>query len=95
MSAVTVVATITAQPGAEAQLTKLFQEMVPPTRQEAGCLRYDLHRDPKSPATLVFLETWESQTALQAHMETPRFLAARTLQEGLVAARNIQLLEKL
>ncbi len=95
MSQVVVVAIITARAGAEAALADLLAAQVGPTRLEAGCLRYDLHRDPANPATLVFLENWESKEALQAHMNTPRFLAARDRQGDMVAARDIKVLEQI
>jgi quinol monooxygenase YgiN len=95
MSQVVVVATITARAGAEAALAELLSAQVGPTRLEAGCLRYDLHRDPTQLATLVFLENWESKEALKAHMSTPRFLAARDRQADMVAARDIKVLEQI
>lgn len=95
MSHVVVVASITARPGAEAALAAELSVQVAPAREEAGCLRYDLHRDPANPATLVFLETWASREDLTAHMNTPRFLAARERQKELVAGRDIKVLEKI
>ena len=95
MSAITVVAIVTAQPGAEAALQSILLGLVAPTRLEAGCLRYDLHRDPLNPQTLVFLETWASREAHQAHLKTPHFLAARAKQEGLVRERNVRIVEAL
>ena len=95
MSAITVVAIVTAQPGAEAALQSILLGLVAPTRLEAGCLRYDLHRDPLNPQTLVFLETWDNRAAHQAHMQTPGFLAARAAQQGLVAGKDVRILEQL
>ncbi len=95
MAQIVVVATITARPGAEAALAGELSAQVAPTRLEAGCLRYDLHRDPANPATLVFLETWENRENLKAHMNTPRFLAARERQQELVAGRDIKVLEQI
>jgi quinol monooxygenase YgiN len=90
-----VAATITAQPGSEAELTEVLQGLVAPTRLETGCVRYDLHRDAADPAVLVFLETWASREAHKAHMATPHFLAARAEQECLVASRSVRMLEQI
>lgn len=86
-------ATITALPGSEAELAAILQGLVAPTRLEAGCLRYDLHRDAADPSVLVFLETWASREAHQAHMTTPHFQEARARQEGLVASRSVRMLK--
>ena len=95
MSQIVVVAAITACPGAEASLAEVLTTLVAPTRLEEGCLRYDLHQDTRNPATLVFLETWESREAHQAHMKTPHFLEARGRQEGLVASRDVKILSQI
>jgi len=95
MPPITVVATITAQPGRAADLGGILAGMVPPTLAEAGCGRYDLHRDVADPGTFVFLEEWASREAHQAHLKAPHFLAARAAQEGLVASRSVRHLEKL
>lgn len=95
MSQLIVVATITANPGSEAALEAILQTLVAPSRLEQGCLRYDLHREPAAPGTFVFLETWESRAALDAHMATPHFREARGRQEGLWATRNARHLEQI
>lgn len=92
MSAHIVVATIHARPGCEAALEASLAALVPPSRAEAGCLRYDLHRDVNDALTFVYLEAWESVAVHQAHMRTPHFLAARAEQEPLVAAREVRIL---
>jgi quinol monooxygenase YgiN len=95
MPQLVVVAAITALPGSEADLAAILQGLVAPTRLEAGCVRYDLHRDAADPAVLVFLETWASREAHKAHMATPHFLEARGRQEGLVAGRSVRMLEQI
>ena len=93
MSQISVVAIMTAEPGREAELAEVLLALVPPTRLEAGCLRYDLLRDPQQPGVLVYLEDWESREAHQAHKATAHFVASRARQEGLVAAREVRILE--
>jgi len=95
MSQLVVVAALTAAPGSEEALREVLTSLVAPTRLEEGCLRYDLHVDPLKPATLVFLETWASREAHQAHCRAPHFLDARARQEGLVASRDVKLLEQI
>jgi quinol monooxygenase YgiN len=71
----TVVATITAQPGAESAVRQALEQVVPPSRAEAGCQRYELHVDNSAPAKFVMLEEWDSQAALTEHEATPHFQA--------------------
>jgi quinol monooxygenase YgiN len=69
-----VVATITAKEGNEVLVRDALEQVVPPSRAEAGCLRYDLHIDLGNHASYVMLEAWRDQDALDAHEATPHFL---------------------
>ncbi|MBC8095006.1 MAG: antibiotic biosynthesis monooxygenase [Akkermansiaceae bacterium] len=71
MKTLTVIAAFEARPGKEAELRTALIGLVAPTRQEAGCLNYDLHISPENPAKFLFHENWMSQAALDAHMQTP------------------------
>lgn len=71
----TVVATITAQPGAEAAVRQALERIVPPSRAETACRRYELHVDNSVPGKFVMLEEWDSQAALTEHEATPHFQA--------------------
>ena len=67
--------------------TQMLDSMVSapaPTRAEAGCLRYELVEDPEDPANFTFVETWESETHLEAHLETPHLIHARQRYEELL-----------
>lgn len=70
-----VVATITAKEGNEALVRAALERVVPPSRAEAGCLRYDLTVDLGNHASFVMLEAWRDAEALAAHEATPHFLA--------------------
>ncbi|MYM75824.1 antibiotic biosynthesis monooxygenase [Duganella sp. FT134W] len=69
-----VVATITAKEGNEVLVREALERVVPPSRAEAGCLRYDLNIDIGNHASFVMLEAWRDQDALDAHEATPHFL---------------------
>lgn len=69
-----VVATITAKEGNEVLVREALERVVPPSRVEAGCLRYDLNIDLGNHASFVMLEAWRDQDALDAHEATPHFL---------------------
>jgi quinol monooxygenase YgiN len=67
----TLVVAFQARPGKEAELRALLTGMLAPTRQEAGCLNYDLHTAPDDPSKFLFYENWASQEHHQAHDRTP------------------------
>ncbi len=51
----------------------VLTSMLVPTRVEKGCIAYDLHEVIGDPCRFVFVETWESEAALEAHTRTPHF----------------------
>ena len=71
MKTITVVATFQARPGKEAELQKALISLVAPTREEAGCLNYDLHVSPEDPAKFLFHENWTSKAQLDVHLKSP------------------------
>lgn len=75
MKSITVVATFEARPGKENELRNALIGLVAPTRQEAGCLNYDLHVLPESPAKFLFHENWTTKAALDVHLQSPHIQA--------------------
>ena len=75
MKSITVVATFEARPGKENELRNALIGLVAPTRQEAGCLNYDLHVLPEQPAKFLFHENWTTKAALDVHLQSPHIQA--------------------
>jgi len=73
MTNLIIVATITAKEGNEAIVRAALERVVPHSRAEAGCLRYDLHVDLGNHASFIMLETWRDQDAVAQHEATPHF----------------------
>jgi quinol monooxygenase YgiN len=93
---ITVVATFQARPGKETELKNALTGLVAPTRQEAGCLSYELHASPEDPAKFLFHENWTSQAALDAHMQSAQIKALLPrVDELCVAFPQIELWEKI
>lgn len=70
---ITVVAKVVAKKDrVEAVKTELLK-LIAPTRQENGCIAYNLHQDHENPAVFIFYETWENGQCLDAHMATEHF----------------------
>ena len=51
----------------------LYREMLEKTRKEDGCIQYDLFTDVKDETCYVFVECWESQARLDAHIASEHF----------------------
>jgi quinol monooxygenase YgiN len=77
-------AEVFAKPGQEANLREAALALVGPTRAEAGCLQYDLHKDNDDPGHFFFYERWESMSALEAHAASPHFKAFEARQNELL-----------
>ncbi|RKZ13842.1 antibiotic biosynthesis monooxygenase [bacterium] len=85
----TIVAVFQANPGREEDLSRELQELVAPTRAEAGCLNYDLHRDLEVPGRFLFYENWETRSNWEAHMESDHLRRHRETSDALVAKVEI------
>ena len=66
-----VVAVITAKPGSEDAVREALQGLVGPTREEEGCLSYDLSESDAAPGTFVTIEQWSDPSDLDQHLATP------------------------
>lgn len=80
------VAKLQARAGKEAELRKLLEQGVEPTRKEKGCLRYSLMQDRQNPAVLTLLEEWETETDLNTHLALPQLQKVFALLPDLLAA---------
>lgn len=94
-ASLTIVAVITARPGAEAALETRLRGLIGPSRADAGCERYDLHRSVEDPRVFLFYETWASRPDWEAHMKTERLKAFKADAEIMVESIVIHQMEKL
>jgi len=66
----TVIARVKAKPGREGDVEEALRAAVGPTHQEAGCLRYAIHRGIEDAQTFVVVERWTSRESLDEHLKT-------------------------
>jgi quinol monooxygenase YgiN len=59
-----------AKEGAGEKLEAAFATAAKATRQEKGCLAYQLNRDVKMPTRYVVYERWQNLAALEAHLKS-------------------------
>ena len=69
MSELFIAVGLKAKQGKEDELRRDLVSVVEPSRQEEGCLRYELFEDRDDPGRFVFVEHWASLEAQTKHHE--------------------------
>ena len=87
--AITIIATIRAKAGKEKVLEPILKALLIPTHHEPGCLFYALHRSEKDPRMFVFLEKWNSQAELTAHLGSVHISEAFKRKDELIESIDI------
>jgi quinol monooxygenase YgiN len=80
----TVIAHVRAKPGQESRVRQILEELLAPTRAEAGCMNYDLHQSQTDPALFVFYENWVSEGDLEAHARSAHIQSFRKLADEIL-----------
>lgn len=94
MSALNVVAVLTAKPGSEDVVSGALAKLAAATREEEGCVSYELLVSRADPSTFITIEQWQSQGHLDAHMQAPHVAEAfATAGDHLAAAPAIHPLD--
>ena len=70
---VRIVAPLTVKPEYLEEVTQAMLAVVAASREELGCLQYDLHREIDSSNNFVFYERWRSDEAVAQHEATAHF----------------------
>ncbi len=81
-----VVAVITAKPGSEDAVREAMKGLVGPTREEEGCLSYDLSESSSAPGTFITVEQWSDPSDLDKHMQTEHIKQALAVLGSELAA---------
>ncbi|MBW7995896.1 MAG: antibiotic biosynthesis monooxygenase [Candidatus Glassbacteria bacterium] len=82
---VTVVAVIKAKSGREDQVRRELEALIAPTREEEGCINYDMHRGSEDPSLFMFHENWRSKGDLDIHLQQPYLARFMELADDLLA----------
>ena len=82
---VRVVAHVVALPEKVEQVKLILLGLIEPTRQESGCIHYELLQNQEDPADFVFVEDWESKALLNAHLESPHINEVDALIRWIVS----------
>jgi quinol monooxygenase YgiN len=81
-----VVARVVAFPDKVEQVKSVLIKIIEPTRQEEGCITYELLQNHEDPTDFTFVEEWESQALLDIHLASAHIAEAESQLDGLVAA---------
>ena len=74
------------------EVIKQAETLIKASRTHEGNISYNLYRDVLDDS-LIFIEKWESQEALQAHMQTPEFIEfGENIKECVTGPLDIKLI---
>lgn len=79
-----VVARIIAQPDNIDEVRSCLSDLIEPTRKEPGCISYELLQNKSDPSDFTFVEEWESDDAVDAHLKTDHLQNAVSRVTGLI-----------
>ena len=89
MSQLTVVAKVVAKESAVESVKSELLKLVAPTREEDGCIDYNLHQDNDHPAVFIFYENWASAACLEKHMHSDHFKTYIKAVNGLIEEKVV------
>ena len=82
------------KPGAIDAVRDAMERVINATRAEAGCIDYSYGVDVLDPNTIIILEYWENEAALQRHFTQPHMAEwMKTLGEAGVISQDIRAFE--
>lgn len=90
----TVIATIIARSGDEGKVEDALRRLIPPTRNEPGCIQYDLHRGVDDSRVFVFVEKWRNRDLHAQHMAAAHLKEYQCEVDGLVESWDIKFLTR-
>lgn len=85
MPTIRVVAHLTSKPESVVETREALEGFVEPTRAEAGCIRYELMQNNDDPTDFTFVEEWESDETLDAHLASPHITSFKERAVDLLA----------
>ena len=74
------------------EVIKQAETIINASRNHEGNISYNLYEDVLD-GSLIFIEKWESNEALQAHMQTPEFIEfGEKIKDAVTAPLGIKLI---
>ena len=89
MDNLTIVARIETEKDSAEFVRNELIKLIEPTRNEEGCLQYDLHQDNEDSCVFVFYENWKSRELWQKHMKNENLAAFGKAAEGMIKTNTV------
>jgi len=67
------------------QVRSILSDLIEPTCNESGCISYELLQNRADQTDFTFVEEWESDAAIDAHLTTKHIRDALTKLPGLLS----------
>jgi quinol monooxygenase YgiN len=80
----TVIAYITSKMGHEHRVRHALLDLVAQTRNEKGCINYDLHQSQENPSEFAIYENWDQAADLDAHAKSAHIQAFTRIADQLL-----------
>ena len=87
-----VVATFTIKPDSLAALREAAMPCIEATREEPGCVFYDLNTSVSNSRRVVFVEQWKSREDLENHFNSAHIKAFREASAPLIESRTVEII---
>ncbi|OLP18160.1 hypothetical protein BST81_14180 [Leptolyngbya sp. 'hensonii'] len=87
---ITVTARFKIKPGLEGMLRRELDTVMALTRNETGCISYNLHQSDSDPLQFLMLEQWVSQEALDEHLQMP-YIKSLFVKAAMLLAEPVEL----
>lgn len=77
------------------ELKALLKTMVEPSKNEKGCLLYDIFQVQAEPKKFIVIESWEDEAALDGHKNSSHYKHYKSTFEQYCADKSSEELEVL
>ena len=95
MPKLTIVARIKAKSDKIDLVKSELEKLLQPTREEEGCIQYDLHQDNDDPTQFLYYENWENRDMWQTHMNNQRLKEYMAATDGAVEEFSLHEMTKI
>jgi quinol monooxygenase YgiN len=82
MDQVVIIAKITAKESQESFIKDELMKLIPPTKEEEGCVSYSLNQHAIDPTNFFFVEKWKSKELWQKHMDSDHIQNFKAASDG-------------
>ena len=72
----------------------LTKELILKSKEEEGCIAYDLYEDMNNPTVLTFIEIWADEEAIEQHNKSEHFKKIVPKLGKLVEDKEVKLYKK-